>query len=75
MARLVNMLILSVRDAQEWLRKTQLHQEEGEKSQGDALGLVALVLLTPRSVCSADACVASSGRSLSGSTAPSNSDQ
>lgn len=42
MARLVNMLIPSVRDAQEWLRKTQLHQEEGEESQGDALGLVAL---------------------------------
>ncbi|XP_055414700.1 TPR and ankyrin repeat-containing protein 1 isoform X2 [Bubalus kerabau] len=29
MARLVNILIPSVRDAQEWLRKTELHQEEG----------------------------------------------
>lgn len=31
MARLVNILIPSVRDAQEWLRKTELHQEEGEE--------------------------------------------
>lgn len=45
MTRLVNVLIPSVKDAREWLRKTELHlKEEGEEplSSDCALGPVAL---------------------------------
>lgn len=47
MTRLVMILVMSVKDAQEWLMKTELHlKEEGKKSffpgTGNTLGLMVL---------------------------------
>lgn len=53
MTRLVNTLTPSVKDAREWLTKTEVRlKEEGEEPSipSSALGLVVLDLLTSRSV-------------------------